>query len=209
MSSGHVEYSHRSTDSRRELPERNESLRQTGYTSSYDRTMRGSYRRRCSRDIDPHPYSSGRTADRSRCSRSVAFTNSATTNRFTFATNMSQYSCSGGRSCRAVRLRGLPFNLTPKEVLEFLRGFSVQSLLPGTVDGGGRSGVAYVEFADPYEAQRAVRKLHRTKIYRRSIEVVLSTMAEFKLAAHGFNSQEVKQRLDLMRKGSVSQIIDG
>mmetsp|Transcript_3819 Transcript_3819/g.9084 ORF Transcript_3819/g.9084 Transcript_3819/m.9084 type:complete len:92 (-) Transcript_3819:195-470(-) len=60
-----------------------------------------------------------------------------------------------------VKMKGLPFRATKQDILEFFQGFNIVShstLLRKNADGRA-SGEAYVTFASPEEATRAVSKV--------------------------------------------------
>uniref|UniRef100_A0A0A9YEN4 Heterogeneous nuclear ribonucleoprotein H2 n=2 Tax=Lygus hesperus TaxID=30085 RepID=A0A0A9YEN4_LYGHE len=88
------------------------------------------------------------------------------------------------RDDACVRLRGLPFDCTSDEIIEFFRGLEVLSngIIMATDNNGRTTGEAYVQFVDKETAEAALLK-HKEKIGHRYIEIFRSSMAEAKLAA--------------------------
>ena len=81
-----------------------------------------------------------------------------------------------GAESRTVKIRGLPFRATPLEILTVFDGYDylVDSLQLG-IDALGRpSGEAWLSFATPAEALRAVRERNRQYLGARYLELSLT-----------------------------------
>ncbi|CAH0765227.1 unnamed protein product [Bemisia tabaci] len=78
-----------------------------------------------------------------------------------------------------VRLRGLPFNCTDKQIRQFFEGLEiVQNGITFATDYSGRStGEAYVQFVDKENAEKALQK-HKERMGHRYIEIFRSTLTE-------------------------------
>merc|ERR1712025_326873 len=82
----------------------------------------------------------------------------------------------GDASDGFVRLRGLPYEASKKDIADFFSGVSIVPYgITITMDQDGRpSGNAYVECTSPAEAEKALKK-HKEKIGHRYIEVFKSS----------------------------------
>lgn len=71
-----------------------------------------------------------------------------------------------------IKMRGLPFSASMYDILEFFKGYNVVENGVHVVVGPGErpTGEAYVEFATPEDAQRAMEK-HRQHIGSRYVEL--------------------------------------
>jgi len=80
-----------------------------------------------------------------------------------------------------VRLRGLPFEATKKDIADFFAGIEIAPYgITVTMDQDGRaSGEAYVEFISPAEAEKALQK-NKEKIGHRYIEIFNSSKEDVK-----------------------------
>jgi len=80
-----------------------------------------------------------------------------------------------------VRLRGLPYGASKKDIADFFVGIQIAPYgITLTMDQDGRpSGDAYVEFTSPDEAEKAMKK-HKEKIGHRYIEVFKSSKHDVK-----------------------------
>merc|ERR1711931_321961 len=80
-----------------------------------------------------------------------------------------------------VRLRGLPYEATKKDIAAFFAGIEITPYgITLTMDQDGRpSGDAYVEFTSTEEAEKAMKK-HKEKIGHRYIEVFKSSKHDVK-----------------------------
>lgn len=80
-----------------------------------------------------------------------------------------------------VRLRGLPFESTKRDIAAFFDGIGICPYgITITMDQDGRpSGDAYVEFVSPGEAEKAIQK-NREKIGHRYIEIFKSSKSDVK-----------------------------
>ncbi|GHP08312.1 hypothetical protein PPROV_000705200 [Pycnococcus provasolii] len=80
-----------------------------------------------------------------------------------------------GPQSSTVRLRGLPWQSTPQDVLNFLSGFAVvkDSVRIGQATNGRATGEAMVTFASASEAGRAVSERHRAMMGNRYVELFL------------------------------------
>jgi len=87
-----------------------------------------------------------------------------------------------------VRLRGLPFGCTKQDIAEFFTGLQIIPYgITVTMDQDGRaSGEAYVEFASPEIAEKALLK-HKEKIGHRWIEIFKSSKEDIKHVTGGMN----------------------
>ncbi|KRK03883.1 uncharacterized protein Dyak_GE10080, isoform B [Drosophila yakuba] len=91
-----------------------------------------------------------------------------------------------GESPKFVRLRGLPWSATHKEILDFLENVNVTNgssgihLVTSRVDGKN-TGEAYVEVASQEDVEEA-RKLNKASMGHRYIEVFTATPKEAKEA---------------------------
>jgi heterogeneous nuclear ribonucleoprotein F/H/epithelial splicing regulatory protein 1/2 len=74
---------------------------------------------------------------------------------------------SGSNGCTA-KVRGLPYRSTPMDILGFFYGYNYlpDSLQIGLDSLGRPSGEAWLSFASPDEAKRAVRDLNRQYLGR-------------------------------------------
>jgi hypothetical protein len=80
-----------------------------------------------------------------------------------------------GPSGLTVKMRGLPFRVSPQEVFAFFTGFA---LVPDTLQMGsdamGRpSGEGWLSFCSPEEAERAARERNRQYIGARYVELTV------------------------------------
>lgn len=91
-----------------------------------------------------------------------------------------------GMSDAVVKLRGLPFGCSKEEIAQFFTGLEIVPngiMLPE--DRQGRStGEAFVQFASPEIAERAMDK-HKERIGHRYIEIFKSSMSEANRAGGG------------------------
>jgi len=80
-----------------------------------------------------------------------------------------------------VRLRGLPYEATKKDIAAFFAGIEIAPYgITLTMDQEGRpSGDAYVEFTSPEEAEKAIAK-NKEKIGHRYIEIFKSSKCDVK-----------------------------
>jgi len=87
----------------------------------------------------------------------------------------------GDESDGFVRLRGLPFGASKKDIADFFAGIQIAPYgITLTMDQDGRpSGDAYVEFTSGEEAEKAMKK-HKEKIGHRYIEVFKSSKHDVK-----------------------------
>ncbi|KAL8437696.1 hypothetical protein ACSSS7_000721 [Eimeria intestinalis] len=85
-----------------------------------------------------------------------------------------------------LKLRGLPWSCTEREVVGFFQehGFdvSLDSVVMGVAIDGRTNGIAYVELIDSATADAAKEKLHRKYMGRRFVEVYPSTREEMSRA---------------------------
>lgn len=88
------------------------------------------------------------------------------------------------RDDACVRLRGLPFDCTVDEIIDFFRELEIvnNGIILATDNSGRTTGEAYVQFVDKETAEAALLK-HKEKIGHRYIEIFRSSIAEAKLAA--------------------------
>nr|BAN20945.1 heterogeneous nuclear ribonucleoprotein F [Riptortus pedestris] len=88
------------------------------------------------------------------------------------------------RDDACVRLRGLPFDCTIDEIIQFFSGLEIvgNGIILATDNSGRTTGEAYVQFVNKETAEQALLK-HKEKIGHRYIEIFRSSMAEAKLAA--------------------------
>jgi RNA recognition motif-containing protein len=72
-----------------------------------------------------------------------------------------------------VRMRGMPFRATVADIVMFFEGFDVvkESITLGTSPDGRPSGEAWVAFASPEEATRAIRQMNREYMGNRFVEL--------------------------------------
>ncbi|XP_013408423.1 heterogeneous nuclear ribonucleoprotein H3 [Lingula anatina] len=94
-----------------------------------------------------------------------------------------------------IRLRGLPFGCSKEEIAHFFTGLEI---VPNGItlpqDGQGRTtGDAYVQFASPDLAERALEK-HKKTIGHRYIEIFKSSLQEAK------NAMNMMQRMEMMSR---------
>jgi len=87
----------------------------------------------------------------------------------------------GGENDGFVRLRGLPFEATKKDIAAFFTGIEIAPYgITLTMDQDGRpSGDAYVEFTCPEEAEKALKK-NKERIGHRYIEIFKSSKYDVK-----------------------------
>lgn len=87
----------------------------------------------------------------------------------------------GNDSDGFVRLRGLPYGASKKDIADFFAGIQIAPYgITLTMDQDGRpSGDAYVEFTSAEEAEKAMKK-HKEKIGHRYIEVFKSSKNDVK-----------------------------
>ncbi|XP_057298137.1 heterogeneous nuclear ribonucleoprotein H3-like [Hydractinia symbiolongicarpus] len=80
-----------------------------------------------------------------------------------------------------IRLRGLPYGCSKQDIADFFAGLQICPYgITITMDQDGRpSGDAYVEFATPEDAEKAMGK-HKEKIGHRYIEVFRSSKSDIK-----------------------------
>eukprot|EP00271_Cylindrocystis_brebissonii_P015820 TRINITY_DN38855_c0_g1_i1.p1 TRINITY_DN38855_c0_g1~~TRINITY_DN38855_c0_g1_i1.p1 ORF type:complete len:464 (-),score=107.18 TRINITY_DN38855_c0_g1_i1:590-1981(-) len=86
-----------------------------------------------------------------------------------------------------IKMRGLPYNAGQREIMEFFEGYQVVAngihvVMNPTTERP--TGEAFVEFASPEEAQRAMEK-HRSNIGARYIELFRASKSEALLAMGG------------------------
>ena len=63
---------------------------------------------------------------------------------------------------KAVKLRGMPFHVTPAEVVDFFKDFNIStSDVVIEYRNGKMTGFGLVFLESPEEAERAIRELHR------------------------------------------------
>jgi len=88
------------------------------------------------------------------------------------------------RDDACVRLRGLPFDCTIDEIINFFRGLEIvgNGIILAADNNGRTTGEAYVQFVNKETAEQALLK-HKEKIGHRYIEIFRSSIAEAKLAA--------------------------
>ncbi|XP_014291697.1 heterogeneous nuclear ribonucleoprotein H2 isoform X3 [Halyomorpha halys] len=88
------------------------------------------------------------------------------------------------RDDACVRLRGLPFDCTIDEIINFFSGLEIvgNGIILATDNSGRTTGEAYVQFVNKETAEQALLK-HKEKIGHRYIEIFRSSIAEAKLAA--------------------------
>ena len=73
---------------------------------------------------------------------------------------------------RAVKLRGMPFHVTPEQLVEFFRDFNITTSDVVIEQRNGKmTGFGLVFLANPDEAERAKRDLHRQYIGKRYVEL--------------------------------------
>jgi len=89
-----------------------------------------------------------------------------------------------------VRLRGLPFEATKKDIAAFFVGIEIAPYgITLTMDQDGRpSGDAYVEFTSPDEAEKALQK-NKERIGHRYIEIFKSSKHDVKYVVPSGNAQ--------------------
>eukprot|EP01070_Trichotokara_eunicae_P012831 Trichotokara_eunicae@DN9806_c0_g1_i1.p1 len=93
-----------------------------------------------------------------------------------------------------VRLKGLPYHANETHIVDFFRGLAMTAILPSTIPVDGRpSGEAYVEFANPEEAWKAMNK-HGELIDRRYIELFAATKGEMECAAAGLDPRDISRQ---------------
>lgn len=87
-----------------------------------------------------------------------------------------------------VRLRGLPYESTKKDIADFFEGINIAPYgITITMDQDGRpSGEAYVEFTSPEEVEKALGK-NKEKIGHRYIEIFRSSKYDVKYVTQSSN----------------------
>ena len=77
--------------------------------------------------------------------------------------------------CTTVKMRGLPFRVSPEEVLSFFAGFEIaaDTLRLGSDAHGRPSGEGWLSFGSEEEAARAARERNRQYLGSRYIELTL------------------------------------
>ena len=99
------------------------------------------------------------------------YTNDQIIRIFTTPSTTSHLPCASVRSPSTLRMRGVPFRATIDDIVRFFGGF--QTVPGGVIIGqrdGRASGEAWVTFANPAEAQRAMAK-NNTHMGSRYIEL--------------------------------------
>mmetsp|Transcript_9687 Transcript_9687/g.26820 ORF Transcript_9687/g.26820 Transcript_9687/m.26820 type:complete len:286 (-) Transcript_9687:3130-3987(-) len=88
---------------------------------------------------------------------------------------------SQNRSSAFLRLRDLPFDVTPQKVMEFLEGYNPQpnTLVFDLNDRGRLTGEAIVEFQTANDAKRACKELNGLFLGKRYIELFHTTHGEW------------------------------
>lgn len=96
-----------------------------------------------------------------------------------------------------IKMRGLPYNAVPKDIMEFFEGYKIASngihIMTGVTDRP--TGEAFVEFVSTDEAQRAMER-HRHNIGSRYIELFRATKGEMLIAMGGLPGLGMAQALD-------------
>lgn len=77
--------------------------------------------------------------------------------------------------CTTVKMRGLPFRVSPDEVISFFAGFEIEedSLRLGSNAHGRPSGEGWLTFGSEEEAARAARERNRQYLGSRYLELTL------------------------------------
>ncbi|KAH9557410.1 hypothetical protein CY35_07G083300 [Sphagnum magellanicum] len=96
-----------------------------------------------------------------------------------------------------IKMRGLPYNATQREIMDFFDGLNIMPngihIVMGATDRP--TGEAFVEFTSSDEAQRGMER-HRQNIGSRYIELFRATKSEMLLATGGLSSFGIAQALD-------------
>ena len=92
-----------------------------------------------------------------------------------FQPRMPQPQTPRGSSCTTVKMRGLPYRVSPEEVISFFAGFDAiaDSLRLGTDSMGRPSGEGWLSFGSEEEAARAARDRNKHYLGSRYIELKL------------------------------------
>uniref|UniRef100_A0A5S6QN67 RRM domain-containing protein n=1 Tax=Trichuris muris TaxID=70415 RepID=A0A5S6QN67_TRIMR len=87
--------------------------------------------------------------------------------------------CPGNAADNVVRLRGLPYNCTKEDVMDFFKGLELTTdgIVFGTDKSGRASGEGFVRFKNKESTEKAL-DLHMEKIGHRYIEVFRSSLEE-------------------------------
>eukprot|EP00386_Alphamonas_edax_P010850 GDKI01034704.1.p2 GENE.GDKI01034704.1~~GDKI01034704.1.p2 ORF type:complete len:112 (-),score=37.51 GDKI01034704.1:183-518(-) len=94
-----------------------------------------------------------------------------------------------------LRMRGLPFDANEHDIMNFFAGFAMAAVLPSTAPIDGRpSGEAFVEFASPEEAGRAMQTRNKANMGGRWVELYLSSKEDMMAAAAGVDPRTIRYR---------------
>eukprot|EP00933_Yihiella_yeosuensis_P010695 TRINITY_DN11748_c0_g1_i1.p1 TRINITY_DN11748_c0_g1~~TRINITY_DN11748_c0_g1_i1.p1 ORF type:complete len:1088 (-),score=212.75 TRINITY_DN11748_c0_g1_i1:241-3504(-) len=96
---------------------------------------------------------------------------------------------------RFLRMRGVPFQSTMQDVVEFLATFKVQDsqIAFARRHDGKPTGEAYVMFRSGTQAERALDELQKQEIHGRYIELFRSTEEEYEYAARANSAMDQDQ----------------